>query len=101
MVIKVKVQVKEVEGSENVCQKVLNTLESDSANAYTVGGLMIEKFGVKEKDIDGLSFKDWKPGHPTLYSRIKKCLERSVVAGRVKKAKHGRAYVYWWAGKPQ
>jgi hypothetical protein len=95
----IKVSVKEVEESQDVCAQVSETLKNDPKNAYTIGGLMITAFGVKQSDISNKSFSEWKEGQPTLYSRIRKCLDKAVALGKVKQKKHKRAMVYWWAEK--
>jgi len=93
--LKRKVPVSELE-KNNICEVVRETLESDPTNAYTIMGLMVEKFKVKENEILGKPFSQWKSGHPTLYSRIRKCLDQMQKEGVVKKGKHEKADVYWW-----
>lgn len=95
MPLKIKVPVSELEKS-NVCEIVRKTLESDSNNAYTIMGLMVEKFGVKENEILGKPFSQWKRGYPTMYTRIRKCLEQLKEKGLLKSKKHEKAEVYWW-----
>ena len=59
---------------------------------------MIESFGVKENEIDK-SFSLWKKGYPTLYSRIRKALDKLTGESKIKQAKKGRAIHYWWVAK--
>lgn len=93
-----KVPVKEMEREKPVMETIENRLKSDRDNAYTIAGLMIECFGVKEEDIDK-SFSKWKKGDPTLYSRIRKALDVLTKQGKIKQAKRGRAVHYWWIAK--
>jgi len=95
--IKIKVPVKDLE-KEDVCSKVEGILKKDQENAYTVGGLMVEAFGVKKEEIKSKAFGSWKKGLPTLYSRITRCLKKLESTGKVKFRKHGRAWVYWYVG---
>ncbi|KYK35697.1 MAG: hypothetical protein AYK18_02935 [Theionarchaea archaeon DG-70] len=74
------------------------TLRNDPKNAYTIMGLMVKKFDVNEADINGKSFKDWKPGQPTLYTKIRTTLEKLKKQAKVDSAKYERAVVYWWTG---
>ena len=83
-----------MEGS--VADIVENTLKSDPKNAYTIMGLMVEKFGIKEAAIDGKSFNQWNHGDPTLYTKIRLSLEKMVRESKVEKQKVGRAMAYWW-----
>ena len=94
MSLKIKVPVADLE-KNNVCEMVRKKLESDPKNAYTIMGLMVE-LGVKEDDIRGKPFSQWKKGQPTMYSRIRKCLEQLQVDGIIKASKHQRADVFWW-----
>ena len=57
---------------------------------------MIDVFGVKEKDIKNKPFSYWPKGVPSLYTRIRLCLEKLQKNGYVKSMKHGRAWVYHW-----
>lgn len=95
MSLKIKVPVKKIR-KENVCEKVEKTLKNDPENAYTIMGLMIENFGVKEEEILGKSFSDWPKEYPTLYSRIRRCLDELVEKNKIDMTKDGKAYVYWW-----
>ncbi|MEM3811652.1 MAG: hypothetical protein QXS81_05280 [Candidatus Micrarchaeaceae archaeon] len=84
---------------ENSIEEVVeSTLKNDPKNAYTILGLMVEKFGVKESDIASKPFNLWKKGMPTMYTKIRLSLERLVKEGKVKKQKVGKAQVYWWIG---
>lgn len=93
-----KISVKEMEREKPVMDTIATKLSLDRENAYTIAGLMIECFGVKESDIDK-SFSLWKKGDPRLYSRIRKALDRLTKEGKIKQAKRGRAVHYWWASK--
>lgn len=91
-----KTPVKELRtGSKPVQEIVEQTLMNDKDNAYTIGGIMIEAFGVKEKDINK-SFKDWPKGLPTLYTRIRIALKKLEEQGKIKQTKQGKAVHYWW-----
>lgn len=92
--MKIKVPVKSLE-REDVCAKVEAKLAQDPENAYTVSGMMVEVFGVKESDIENKPFSAWKKGLPTLYGRIDRCLKKLKEAGKVNCKKHERAWVYW------
>lgn len=93
-----KIPVKEIEREKPVVETIEHKLKSDRENAYTIAGLMIECFGVKEGDIDK-SFSKWKTGDPRLYSRIRKALDKLTTQGKIKQAKKGRAVHYWWVAK--
>ncbi len=95
MAVKKKVAVSKIQ-KNNVYDTVKKTLESDKNNAYTVMGLMIEKFGVKEEELDRKAFFQWKAGHPSLYTRVRTSLEKLRKEGIIEKSKDGRAYVYYW-----
>jgi hypothetical protein len=94
--IKIKVPVKNLE-KEDVYSKVEETLKNDQENAYTIGGIMVTTFGVKEEDIHNKPFSAWKKGQPTLYGRIDRSLRRMAKEGKAHCKKHERAMVYWWA----
>ncbi len=96
MGITIKIPVKELKEMD-ACGKVTQKLKENPENAYTISGLMVEVFGVKEKDIDNKSFGDWAKGLPSLYTRIRLCLERLQKQGRVKSVKHGKAMMYYWS----
>ena len=100
MALKIKVPVKELE-KRNTCDIVEETLKGDPKNAYTVSGIMVAAFGVKEKDIANKAFRDWPKGLPTLYSRVTKCLNTMKKDLMVKSAKHGKAWVYWWISEDE
>lgn len=100
MGLKIKVPVSEVR-SKGTCEIVEETLRSDPKNAYTIMGLMVEKFNVREQDVLGKSFSNWKPGLPSMYTRIRTCLEKMHKEGKVNKRKHEKAFVYWWAGETE
>lgn len=93
-----KIPVKEVEGTETTCETVERTLIEDKGNAYTISGLMVDAFGVKESDIYNKPFSQWKSGQPSLYTRIRLCLGTLVKEGKVKQRKKSKAMLYWWAG---
>jgi len=78
---------------------VEDTLKNDPKNAYTILGLMVEKFGVKESEIASKPFNQWKKGMPTMYTKIRLSLEKLVKEGKVKKQKVSKAQVYWWIGE--
>lgn len=77
---------------------VRKTLKKDLKNAYTILGLMVDEFGIKESDIASKSFNLWKKGLPTMYTKIRLALEKLVKEGKVKKQKVGKAQLYWWVG---
>lgn len=90
-----KISVKELR-TKDTYSRVLEQLKSDPENAYTISGLMIDVFGIKEKDINNKSFSNWPKGVPSLYTRIRICLEKLQKNGYVKSVKHSRAWVYYW-----
>lgn len=94
-----KVPVEEVEKKQDVTSTVIEVLRNDPKNAYTIGGIMVEGFEVKEKDIENKSFSEWKKGQPTLYSAIRRTVDKLTEQGKLKQKKHGRATVYWWNEK--
>ena len=94
-----KIPVKELSEKQNIIGIVEKTLKEDLNNAYTVEGLMIEKFGVAEKDIQNKTFGERKREHNTLYGRVTSALRKLLFEGKIKVAKHGKAKAYWWAGK--
>lgn len=98
MTMTIKVPVKEVEGKESISGIVEKTLKNDQSNAYSISGLMVTAFGVKESDIHSKPFSQWKSGQPSMYTRIRLCLEKLVSEGRAKKMKKSKAMVYWWIG---
>lgn len=93
--MKIKVPIKDLD-KEDVCLKVEDFLKEDRKNAYTVSGIMVEKFGVKSEDIDNKSFSRWKNNLPALYGKIYRCLQRLVKEGKVNLRKHERAWVFWY-----
>ncbi len=93
-----KVPVTEVEG-DSVEDVVLRTLREDPTNAYTIMGIMVEKFGVKESEVNGKPFSQWKKGYPSLYTKIRIALQRAAREGKVQSKKHGKAVVYWSSGR--
>ena len=95
MSIKIKVPIKELEEMD-VYGKVQSTLRDDPNNAYTVSGIMIQSFGVKPKQIENKPFRDWDKGLPSLYTKIRICLDKMKKYGLVNVKKHGKAWVYWW-----
>ncbi|MGC8580443.1 MAG: hypothetical protein ACP5MB_10365 [bacterium] len=93
-----KIPVSELgKGSGDVPEIVESTLKGDPKNAYTVLGLMVEQFGVRESAIASKPFNQWEKGLPTLYTRIRLALEKLVKENKVRKQKVGKAQVYWWA----
>ena len=77
---------------------VRETLKNDPKNAYTILGLMVDKFDIKESDVASKPFNLWKKGLPTMYTKIRLALEKLVKEGKVKKQKVGKAQLYWWVG---
>lgn len=59
-------------------------------------GLMVTCFGVKEKEVLGVPFKDMKKDHAALYARIRRCLQKLVEDFIVNQGKDEQAIVYWW-----
>lgn len=98
MPLKIKVPVSEIQKSD-VRNKIEQILQEDSENAYTIMGLMVKGFNVKEQDVLNKPFSQWKKGLPTLYTRVRTTLEKLIREGKVKKAKHEKAFVYWWVEK--
>lgn len=94
----IKLPVKELERT-SVCDKVMETLRSDPHNAYTLMGLLVVRFEVKEHEILGKPFSQWRKGIPSLYGKIKWCLDRAVNENRVIRKKRGKAVFYWWNAK--
>jgi len=93
----IKTPIQKIEAN-NVDEKIENALKkaTNEGNAYTILGLMIDIFGVKEKDIHNKSFSDWPGDLPTLYSRINRKLNKLNKEKKVEKQKYGKAYHYWW-----
>ena len=96
MGLTIKKPVKEIKASRPVCEIVAERLKSDPDNGYTIMGLMVECFNVKETEMNGKPFSSWRKGLPSLYTRVRLCLERLVKEGKVDKAKQERAGLYWW-----
>jgi hypothetical protein len=97
-----KVPVAEIEekGSMSSVEEIVRaTLANDPKNAYTIMGIMVEKFDVEEDAIASLPFNQWGKGLPSLYTRVRLALEKLVRDGEAKKGKSGRAQVYWWIGQ--
>jgi hypothetical protein len=94
MKVKIKIPINKIEKND-ICEKVIEHLEKDKNNAYTVQGLMMEVFGVNKKDLEGTSFSDRNKNLNTMYGRITNCLRKLEKFGKVKSAKHERAFVYW------
>ena len=95
MSMTIKIPVNKIKKDDEL-KLIEEKLRKDPANAYTIQGIMVEVFGVKESEIHGKSFSDWKKGLPTLYSKVRRALERLEKDKKVKSAKHGKARVYWW-----
>jgi hypothetical protein len=95
MALKIKIPIKDIV-VDSVERKIEERLREDKKNAYTIMGIMIELFNVKEQDMRNKSFPQWKEGLPSLYTKVRVALERLVENGKAKKAKHGKAFVYWW-----
>lgn len=93
--MKIRVAVKDLE-REDDCSKVEEALRKDPENAYTISGLMVTVFGVKQEDIHNKSFSAWKKGQPALYARIDRCLRNMAKFKKANCRRHGRAMVYWW-----
>jgi len=101
MAITLKIPISKVnkKNPTRVYEIVKETLREDSKNAYTVMGIMVEKFGVKKSDLEGKSWRQWpkKPfSHVYLYQKIRKSLRRLEKEGRIETAKEGMSFVYWW-----
>ena len=94
----IKVPVKDLQ-KEDTCAKVRGYLANDPDNAYTISGLIVRIFGIKEGDIHNKPFRDWPKGMPSLYTRIRLCLNKLINDGEVKVIKHGKAWVYHWTGR--
>ena len=97
--MKIKVPIKTLE-KDDIYSKVKETLQEDPENAYTIGGMMVQSFGVKQSDIENKPFSAWKKGQPTLYGRVDRILRRLVKEGKANNRKHERAMVYWYK-KPE
>ena len=93
MGLTIKLPVKKLEG-KSTCEQVEELLHKDPESAYNVGGIMITFFGAKESEINR-PFRDWPRKLPTLYSRIRNCLEKMVQEGKVNKKREGKADYYW------
>ncbi len=93
----IKTPIKKIK-ENNVLEKIEKVLKKalKEGNAYTISGLMIDAFGVKEKDIHNKPFSDWPEGLPLLYSKIMRNLDKLNEENKVEKTKYGRAYHYWW-----
>lgn len=91
-----KLPVNELKRS-NVPERIKAKLQDDSHNGYTIAGLMMDCYDVKENEINK-SFRLWRQGLPTLYTQIRVSLEKFVATGKVSKTKRGRAVYYWWIG---
>lgn len=89
-----KVPIKDVI-KPNIMEIVNETLSSDNKNAYTIMGIMLERFGFKEKDIRNKPFSQWPKGAPTIYTKIRHALNKLEKKGMIKSAKYGKARVYW------
>lgn len=98
MTVKIKVPVKDIEKID-IYSQVEEALKRDRDHAYTIGGLMIDVFNVKKEDFENKPFSLWKGNSATLYSRITRCLKRLEKVGKIKSAKHGKAFVYWYIGE--
>lgn len=91
------VSVTEVEKKQDVMSEVAEFLRANPDKAYAIVGIMTHNFGVKEKEIDNKPFSEWAKGQPTLYSGIRRSLDKLIAQKKVKQKKYGRAIVYWWA----
>ena len=97
--MKIKIPIKDLE-KDDIYSKVEETLKNDYENAYTISGIMVQSFGVKQSDIENKPFSSWKKGQPTLYGRVDRTLRRLVKEGKAKCRKHEKAMVYWWIKQP-
>jgi hypothetical protein len=79
----------------SVESKVELLLSENPEDAYTINGILIEAFGVDAKDLHG-PWSQWPGKLPTLYGRVRRTLDRLVVAGKVTKAKNGPASFWAW-----
>jgi len=93
--MKIKIAVKDIEKND-IGEKVEEILRNDLENAYTVAGIMVEAFGVKESHIENKPFSSWKKGLPMLYGRIDRHLRKLKSENKVNQRKHGKAWVYWY-----
>jgi len=93
--MKKKIPIKDLD-KEDACIKVEHKLQNDPDNAYTISGLIVKVFGIKESQIENKPFRDWPKGVSGLYSRINNCLIKLKAEGYVKSIKHERAWVYYW-----
>lgn len=97
MALLIKVPVKDLNPEQNVFEIVKRALRDDPKNAYTVQGIMIEKFGVGEKHLHG-KFEDREQDHNALYSKVSQALKKLVQQGYAGFDKQERAFVYFWKG---
>ncbi|MDE1865696.1 MAG: hypothetical protein KGH94_03630 [Candidatus Micrarchaeota archaeon] len=89
-----KLPVNEIKKS-GVPDKISAQLQHDRTNGYTIAGLMMDCYNIRESQINK-SFRLWESGLPTLYTQIRLTLEKLVREGKAEKAKRGRAVYYWW-----
>jgi hypothetical protein len=94
-----EISVEDVILSEIFEKKIIEFLKSNVGKAYSIQGILVNVFNVKEEDIKGVSFCDMKAGLPTLYSRIRATLKRLVISGNVKMGKSEKAFFYYWANE--
>jgi hypothetical protein len=95
MPLTTKVPVSGIKTKKSVLEVVETQLKSDRKNAYTITGLMMTCYGVKESDIRG-GFTHWRKGLPTMYTQIRLALIKLVKQKKVSQANYGRGVVYWY-----
>jgi len=74
-------------------------LEQNKNKAWTVVGLMIEKFGITSFQQGSKPFNEWKRDDVKLYNDITKRLNGLVDEGKVLKRKVGKPNFYLWEGE--
>ena len=79
-------------------------LYRNKGKAYTIGGLMVEAFGIKQGAIQNKPFSEWGEDKelgklPSLYSSLRRILEKGVKEKWAIKVKQGSKYLYYWNPK--
>ncbi|MCL5089963.1 MAG: hypothetical protein M1382_02205 [Candidatus Marsarchaeota archaeon] len=95
MGLQTKKPVKDIRTNRPIITVVEELLKKDKKNGYTVAGIMMDCYNVKESQINK-SFNKWDKGLPTLYTRIRRTLKDLIKQGKVKASKDGKAVWYWW-----
>lgn len=90
-----EISIDELKQVPNVPKEVRNFLQKNKENAYTIQGILINLYGIKEKDVRGVSFKNMKKGLPTLYTKVRRTLEKLVEEGKANKKQRGHAIYYY------